>query len=115
MSTVESEPTARAIVADGKGILAVDETPGTLSKRFEAHRIASTPDTRRVCRELFFTTRGIAEYIGRRRRTRRRPSEDKFNARYQFSAFSFQRLLPSGDEPADSCQLIADSQKRSEP
>jgi hypothetical protein len=48
-------------------------------------------------------------------RTRRRPSEDKFNARYQFSAFSFQRLTQSGDETADSCQLIADSQKRSEP
>jgi fructose-bisphosphate aldolase class I len=64
MSTVELERTARAIVADGKGILAADETPGTLRKRFEAHRIASTPDTRRAYRELFFTTRGIAEYIG---------------------------------------------------
>jgi fructose-bisphosphate aldolase class I len=64
MSTVDLGRTARAIVADGKGILAADETPGTLTKRFEAHRIESTPDTRRAYRELFFTTRGIAEYIG---------------------------------------------------
>jgi fructose-bisphosphate aldolase class I len=56
--------TARAIVADGKGILATDETPGTLTKRFEAHRIESTPHSRRAYRELFFTTRGIAEYVG---------------------------------------------------
>jgi fructose-bisphosphate aldolase class 1 len=64
MSTVELERTARAIVAEGKGILAADETPGTLTKRFEAHRIESTPDSRRAYRELFFTTAGIAEYVG---------------------------------------------------
>jgi fructose-bisphosphate aldolase class 1 len=44
MSTVDLGRTARAIVADGKGILAADETPKTLTKRFEAHRIESTPD-----------------------------------------------------------------------
>jgi fructose-bisphosphate aldolase, class I len=64
MNTVDLGRTARAIVADGKGILAADETPGTLTKRFEAHRIESTPDTRRAYRELFFTTGSIAEYIG---------------------------------------------------
>jgi fructose-bisphosphate aldolase class I len=64
MSTVDLERTARAIVADGRGILAADETPGTLTKRFEAHRIEATPDSRRAYRELFFTTRGIAEYVG---------------------------------------------------
>jgi fructose-bisphosphate aldolase, class I len=64
MSTVDLGRMARAIVADGKGILAADETPGTLTKRFEAHRIDSTPDSRRAYRELFFTTRGIAEYVG---------------------------------------------------
>jgi fructose-bisphosphate aldolase class I len=64
MDIDELELTARSIVSDGKGILAADETPGTLTKRFAAHRIESTAATRRAYRELFFTTRGVAEYIG---------------------------------------------------
>ena len=64
MSTADLELTAHAIVANGKGILAADETPGTLTRRFNAHGIASTPDSRRAYRELFFTTSGIAEFIG---------------------------------------------------
>ena len=64
MSTADLAQTARAIVAGGKGILAADETPGTLSKRFEAYRIESTPESRRAYRELFFTAPGVAEYIG---------------------------------------------------
>jgi len=47
MITVDIESTANALVADGKGILAADETPGTLTKRFEALKIPSTPETRR--------------------------------------------------------------------
>ena len=61
MNIDELELTARSIVSDGKGILAADETPGTLTRRFAAHRIESTPLTRRAYRELLFTTRGIAE------------------------------------------------------
>jgi fructose-bisphosphate aldolase, class I len=57
------EITARAIVANGKGILAADETPGTLTKRLSALGIESTPDTRRAYREMFFATPGVAEYI----------------------------------------------------
>jgi fructose-bisphosphate aldolase class I len=64
MSTADLELTAHAIVANGKGILAADETPGTLTRRFNAHGIASTPDSQRAYRELFFTTSGIAEFIG---------------------------------------------------
>jgi fructose-bisphosphate aldolase class 1 len=64
MSTADLALTAQTIVADGKGILAADETPATLTRRFDAQRIASTPDGRRAYRELLFTTRGIAEYIG---------------------------------------------------
>jgi fructose-bisphosphate aldolase class I len=54
---------AKALVADGKGILAADETPGTLTKRFDALKIESTPDSRRAYREMFFTTPGIADSI----------------------------------------------------
>ncbi len=63
MATPELETTARAIVADGKGILAADETPGTLTKRLTALGIESTPDTRRAYREMFFSTQGVAEFI----------------------------------------------------
>jgi fructose-bisphosphate aldolase class I len=57
------EITARALVADGKGILAADETPGTLTKRLAALGIESTPESRRTYREMFFTTPGIATFI----------------------------------------------------
>lgn len=55
--------TARALVADGKGILAADETPGTLTKRLAALGIESTPESRRTYGEMFFTTPGIAAFI----------------------------------------------------
>jgi len=61
--TADLESTARALVAGGKGILAADETPGTLTRRLDALKIVSTPDSRRDYREMFFTTTGIAEFI----------------------------------------------------
>ena len=57
------ENTARLLVAGGKGILAADETPGTLTRRLDALKIESTTDSRRAYREMFFTTPGIAEFI----------------------------------------------------
>jgi fructose-bisphosphate aldolase class I len=63
MATVDLESTAKALVADGKGILAADETPSTLTRRFDALTIDSTPESRRAYRELFFTTPGVAECI----------------------------------------------------
>ncbi len=57
------DQTARALVAPGKGILAADETPGTLSRRFAALRIPSTRETRRDYRHLLLTTPGLSEYI----------------------------------------------------
>jgi fructose-bisphosphate aldolase class I len=59
----ELEQTARALVAAGKGILAADETVPTLTKRFDALKIASTEDSRRTYREIFFTTPGAAAFI----------------------------------------------------
>jgi fructose-bisphosphate aldolase class I len=63
MATVEIENTAKALVADGKGILAADETPTTLTKRFEALKISSTPESRRAYREMFFATPGSAQFM----------------------------------------------------
>jgi fructose-bisphosphate aldolase, class I len=63
MTNAELASTAQALVAGGKGILAADETPGTLTRRLDALKIESTPDSRRAYREMFFTTPGIAEFI----------------------------------------------------
>ncbi len=55
--------TARALVQPGKGILAADETPATIGKRFEALGIASTAQTRCAYRELLVTAPGLQEAI----------------------------------------------------
>ena len=55
--------TANAIVAPGKGILAADESTGTIKKRLESIGVESTEDNRRQWRQLLFTTRGIGDYI----------------------------------------------------
>jgi fructose-bisphosphate aldolase, class I len=57
------EHTARALVSRGKGIMAADETPGTLTKRFAALKIPSTAETRRDYRQLLLTAPGLAEHI----------------------------------------------------
>jgi fructose-bisphosphate aldolase, class I len=63
MNLQELEKTARALVAPGKGILAADESFGTIGKRFEAVGIESSEENRRQYREMLFTTPGIGEYL----------------------------------------------------
>src|SRR5512146_2780489 len=55
--------TARALVAEGKGILAADESDGTIKKRFDSIGGESTEDNRRAYRDMLFTTAGAEEYI----------------------------------------------------
>src|SRR3989344_5803538 len=55
--------TARKLVAKGKGILAADESSGTIEKRFATINIASTEKNRREGRELLFTTPGMEKFI----------------------------------------------------
>jgi fructose-bisphosphate aldolase class I len=57
------ESTAKALVAEGKGILAADESDGTIKKRFDSIGIESTEENRRAYRDLLFTTEGVEEYI----------------------------------------------------
>src|SRR3954454_573811 len=59
----ELEQTARALVAEGKGILAADESDGTIKKRFDSIDVESTEDNRRAYRELLFATEGAEEFI----------------------------------------------------
>ena len=61
--TDELRATATALVAPGKGILAADESSGTIKKRFDSIQVESTEDRRRAYRELLFTTDGAAEFI----------------------------------------------------
>src|SRR5215210_3628255 len=55
--------TARALVAPGKGILAADESTGTITKRFDSVGIESTEKSRRDYRELLITSPSAGEFI----------------------------------------------------
>jgi len=57
------ERTAAALVAGDKGILAADESSGTIKKRFDAIAVESTEESRRSYREMLFTTPGLEEDI----------------------------------------------------
>lgn len=63
MSVQELIATAKAIVTQGKGILAMDESNSTCNKRFEKLGIAPTEENRRSYRELILTAPGLGEYI----------------------------------------------------
>jgi fructose-bisphosphate aldolase class I len=63
MTADELAATATALVAPGKGILAADESGGTIKKRFDSIQVESTTEQRRAYRELLFTTEGAAEFI----------------------------------------------------
>ena len=54
---------ARALVAKGKGILAMDESNATCNRRFQPLGIPTTQEYRQAYRELILTTPGLSEYI----------------------------------------------------
>lgn len=58
------EEIANYIVSDGKGILAADESSGTIEKRFKSINVESTEDNRRKYREMLFRSPVMAETIG---------------------------------------------------
>src|SRR5262247_1638433 len=64
MNLAELNKVAEAMVAPGRGILAADESSGTIKKRFDQIGVESTPDTRRDYRELMFrSTDAMSKYI----------------------------------------------------
>ena len=63
MTTDQLVANANALVAPGKGILAADESSGTIKKRFASIGAESTEDNRRSYRELLFTTPGAGDFI----------------------------------------------------
>src|SRR6266511_6134743 len=64
MNLAELNKVAEAMVAPGRGILAADESSGTIKKRFDAIGVKSTADTRRDYRELLFrSSEAMSKYI----------------------------------------------------
>src|SRR6202043_240409 len=64
MNLAELNKVATAMVAPGRGILAADESSGTIKKRFDAIGVESTADSRRDYRELMFrSTEAMKNYI----------------------------------------------------
>ncbi len=63
MDTETLRATARELVGPGKGILAADESSGTIKKRFDSIGVESTKDNRRAYRDLLFTTPGLADHV----------------------------------------------------
>ena len=55
--------TTQKLMADDKGLLAMDESNSTCNKRFAKLRIPQSEDARRAYRELIITTPGLGEYI----------------------------------------------------
>lgn len=63
MDKRELASVARALVARGKGILAADESSGTIKKRLASINLESSEENRQVYRDLLFTSPGVEEYI----------------------------------------------------
>src|ERR1043165_4986885 len=63
MNRSDLESIARAMVAKGKGILAADESGGTIKKRFDSIQLESTEEARRTYREMLFTAPNAAQYV----------------------------------------------------
>ena len=62
MSEIES--IAKQILAKGKGILAADESTGTMTKRLTSVNVASTAENRLKFREILFSAEGMKNFIG---------------------------------------------------
>lgn len=63
MSRADLVSTAADLVPEGKGILAADESFGTIEKRFKSINVPSTAENRQAYRQLLFTTQGAGDFI----------------------------------------------------
>ena len=63
MSIEQLAETAQAMVAAGKGIIAIDESNATIDKRFDGVGIENTEENRRAYREMLLTTPKLGEHI----------------------------------------------------
>jgi fructose-bisphosphate aldolase, class I len=63
MKNEDLQSVARKLVAPGKGILAADESSGTIEKRLKSINVPSTEENRRAYRDVLFTTARVGEFI----------------------------------------------------
>ena len=63
MSANDLAAIAQAMVAPGKGILAADESTGTIGKRFDSIGVENIEENRRAYRDMLFSTRGVGDHI----------------------------------------------------
>ena len=63
MNKNELQKIAKLMVSPQKGILAADESTGTIKKRFDSINLESTEENRRDWRQLLFQTKSISDYI----------------------------------------------------
>lgn len=63
MSIEQLESIAQAMVAPGKGIIAIDESNNTIKKRFDTVGVPNTEENRRAYREMLLTTPGLNQHI----------------------------------------------------
>ena len=63
MSTQSLEAVAQAMVAPGKGILAADESTGTIEKRLATVKVENTEENRRAYRDMLFSAKGLGQHI----------------------------------------------------
>jgi fructose-bisphosphate aldolase class I len=63
MSTQSLEAVAKAMVAPGRGILAADESTGTIEKRLASVKVENTEENRRAYRDMLFSAKGLGQYI----------------------------------------------------
>ncbi|HET8900089.1 MAG TPA: class I fructose-bisphosphate aldolase [Rhodanobacteraceae bacterium] len=63
MSIDQLESVAQAMVAPGKGIIAIDESTGTIKKRFDSVGVENTEEHRRAYREMLLTAPGLSDHI----------------------------------------------------
>ena len=108
------EATAQALVADGKGILAADETVMTLTRRFEQLKIPSTPETRREYRELLFTTSGSSNYISGAIMYDETIRQQASNGKQLLEVLRNQGIIPGIKVDTGQSRLPAGSTKRSQ-
>ena len=64
MNLAELNKVANLLVTPGKGVLAADESAGTVKKRFDVIGVECTEDNRRDYRELLFRSNGMANISG---------------------------------------------------
>jgi fructose-bisphosphate aldolase class I len=63
MSSSDLVSVAQAMVAEGRGLLAIDESMGTIAKRFKSVNVECTEENRRAYREMLLTTPGLGKHI----------------------------------------------------